>query len=324
MKNVFKNLMIYGAVASMAFLYSCGGDEETPAPAVPTIAVATTVNGTAATSPLNVVPGDEVVFNVSINAEGGFNVYRVYASKDGGTATKLAEYTRLDLSVDAGVAVVTDSRATEIEAEDVGSTITYEFEVVDDKDQTSTTEIEVVVNDNSITTHTETLLGGQSNASANSFYNSIDNSTYSYSSFRDDNSANTDFCFFYGNTNEYTIAAIDDADANTAFSAAIDGTDDALGSSIIETRNQTRFVTTSISPEDFDAIDGEYALLDAFGDVTPAATKQNKLITNTVFAFELAESRGSLKGLAKVVSTGGTSGADRSITILVKVQQAAQ
>ncbi|MEQ8472773.1 MAG: hypothetical protein RIC35_16395 [Marinoscillum sp.] len=323
MKNLLKSSLALIAVASMIFITSCGdGDTEEPKPNAPTLTVTTELNGTAATSPIEAKPGDEVSFDVSITADGGFNVVRVYSSVDGGSASLVQELTRLDLNLEAGSTTASASFTSTIEAQLVGSEVTYEFEAVDDADQVSTAEVIVNVTDNPIVTQTETLLGGQSNASADSFYNSIENETYPYDSFRDNNSANTDFCFFYGNTNMYTIAAIDDEDANTAFSAVI--SDNALGSAIIETRNETRFVTTAVSPEDFDAIDGESALLDAFGDVTPSATKQNMLEANTVFAFQLAESRGSLKGLAKVISTGGTSGADRSITILVKIQEEAE
>ncbi|WP_421891196.1 hypothetical protein [Marinoscillum sp.] len=292
MKNVFKNLMIYGAVASMAFLYSCGGDEETPAPATPTIAVATTVNGTAATSPLNVVPGDEVVFNVSINAEGGFNVYRVFVSKDGGAATKLAEYTRLDLSVDAGVAVVTDSRATEIEAEDVGSTITFEFEVVDDKDQTSTTEVEVVVNSPEARIYaSKKLLAPSGDFTNENFFSVSTGELYSKSevnSTTESISPLIDFGYYYGNSENASIASPKGFES-TVFASQVEGWN---------TKNETELKTTTLTGSQFNEV-STYADIDAAFDA--GTLDANGVITGltegTVLAFKTVE---GVKGLILV------------------------
>lgn len=319
--------MIYGAVASMAFLYSCGGDEETPAPATPTIAVATTVNGTAATSPLNVVPGDEVVFNVSINAEGGFNVYRVFVSKDGGAATKLAEYTRLDLSVDAGVAVVTDSRATEIEAEDVGSTITFEFEVVDDKDQTSTTEIEVVVNSPEARSYSAVLLAAPlgtetANKTSETFFSTNTGLTYSMKTVNQSTeplSANIDFGYFYGSGSAQTGATLSDP-ASYPF---------AYGQSAWGTKNSTTFRRTELNASSFAEVTS-FADIDAeFEDAAPADTDpgiESGLVAGQVLAFatDADKAGGSKKGLILIKSITPGDGENGKIELDILVQEDAE
>ncbi|WP_421873554.1 hypothetical protein [Marinoscillum sp.] len=323
MKNLLKSSFILLAVASMTFLASCGDDDtEEPLPDLPSL----TLSGELS-SQTSFEVGDSVAVAVTFATPGelsGFN-YQVTVNKDSAdesVQTKVFQgptdigYTDTDVS--GGFNFIFSSALSE---ELGGKTVTIDFEVVDKQDQLGTASWTFEVTYNPIVTHEQTLLGGQLNPDEESFYNAVDNMTYGYASFRDENSASTDFLFFYGNTNGYTISAVDDADANTAFSSAIDGTDDALGASIIETRNETRFVTTALSPEEFDAISNESALLDAYGDVSASSTKVNQLATDAVFAFELAEGRSSKKGLVKVVSTGGTAGADRTITILVKIQE---
>ena len=296
MKNVFKNLMIYGAVASMAFLYSCGGDEETPAPATPTIAVATTVNGTAATSPLNVVPGDEVVFNVSINAEGGFNVYRVFVSKDGGAATKLAEYTRLDLSVDAGVAVVTDSRATEIEAEDVGSTITFEFEVVDDKDQTSTTEVEVVVSSPEANVYTEKLLYAQlANEDSKTFFSTNLGKTVSKNEVdasAEPSSIDIDFGYAVGASGKAWLASPSNYPSFTEYN---------LG--IWNDLNTTNFKKVTLTSEQYMAITTNADLEATYtGSTSTAVDRVEDVVAGSYYALQLDAAKGGKYALINVIA----------------------
>ena len=112
MKSVLKNQLIKKtglimAVFSLFVLASCGDDDtETPAPNVPTITVSTEVNGEARTSPVSTTPGDEVTFNVAIDAAGGFNTYRVYLSVDGGESTVVNTTSRTDIGVDAGTITV--------------------------------------------------------------------------------------------------------------------------------------------------------------------------------------------------------------------------
>ncbi|MFY0607830.1 MAG: hypothetical protein JXR10_14020 [Cyclobacteriaceae bacterium] len=315
------------AVAAMTFLYSCGDDDtETPAPALPTISVATTVNGTAATSPADVVPGDTVVFSITIDAAGGFNTYRLYSSIDGGTATQISDNTRTILEVAVGTTTVTDALRTIISADNVGSTITSEFEVVDDAGQTGTTSVDLVVGSPAIVTHTQTMLFGQSNAGGGSFYDAVLDVVYGASdAFQVENQDDIDFVFWYGGTSGYAIGATDDATAVTAFNAATS----PVNLENLQTRNSTKFKGLSaMNAAAFDAISNETELLNAYGEV--AATDSNIIgldpddsMSKNVFAFVLAGDRGSKVGLAKVISTddGTGGGAARTITIMVKIQE---
>lgn len=310
MKKITKSLLIL--LSASVFLFSCGEDDE-PTASAPSITVTAEVDGVAINSGDEVEVGSVIDFTVDISAPGGVNTLWV-----GDNAVS-----RVQLGADAGATTASYSFPITITDEGLQGVEIY---AVDDIDQSSTTvtyNVTGVIISPAVVTHTATLLGGQLNATENSFYNAIDDAVYSYASFRDNNSASTDFLFFYGETNMYTIAAIDDTDASTAFNAAIAPGDDTdpLGPSIIATRNQSRFkALTTTTVEDFDAIATEADLLNVYGEVAASETKVNGLEVDDVFAFVLDEERDSKVGIAKVTATGGTTGADRTITIQVKIQ----
>lgn len=304
----------------MVFLFSCGDEDvETPAPALPTISVSTTVNGTAATSPLTVYPGDSVGFSVAITAAGGFDSYIIYQSVDGGTATRLVTYTRLDLDVPVGTASVSDGVGTIVEASSVGSTITFDFEVVDDASQTSeTASVEMIVEAFGIVEHTQTMLYGQSNASGGSFYNAIEDMVYNVSTaFQTSNQSKVDFVFWYGGTSLYAIGAVSDASAILAFNSATS----PVNLENLTVKNATQFKALTTTAAEFDAVSNETELLNEYGEVAASESNVVGLSVDDVFAFVLSADRDSKVGLAKVVATSGMSGADRTITIMVKIQE---
>ncbi|MEQ9101291.1 MAG: hypothetical protein RIF36_05735 [Imperialibacter sp.] len=320
MKKLFRNLLFFSAIGSVAILASCGGDEEEPLPTAPSIEVeveGVEVSGSA----ISAVEGETATFTVVVTAEGLFNTLKIVPSVDGvaGTAQFIGKdeaAVTLTEEGTVGTVVVT----YEFDAEDVGKELSWEFVGVDDEAQeasktfTATVEaapVEVVV-------YTETLIGGQSNATLGSFYDAEENKVYKYAETRETHSASVDFLFFYGDTNKYAIAAMDDADANTAFSSALNVTN-AL-SAIMPTKNATKFKVTALTAAQFDAIGDVDALASAYGEVAADASKVNNLEAGKVFAFVQASARGSKKGLVKVVKTDGTSGTNRSITVTVKIE----
>jgi hypothetical protein len=323
MKKLFRNLLFFSAIGSVAILASCGGDEEEPLPTAPSMEVE--VEGVEVTgSAISAVEGETVTFTVTVTAPGVFNTLNVTPSVDGvaGTSTPYPRTgSNVTLSEEGTVAVI--GLTYTFDADDVDKELSWTFEGVDDSDQTTektfTATVEAAPVE--VVTHTETLIGGQSNATLGSFYNSIDNEVYTYAATRDTESANVDLLFFYGTTSGYAIAAIDDAAASTAFNAAIAGDADPLGAAIIATRNSTKFKVTAVTATEFDAITNVEELGTAIGgDVAADASIVTDLEAGDVFAFTLAEARGSLEGLVKVVETSGTSGTNRAIKITVKMQ----
>ncbi|CAD5274045.1 MULTISPECIES: hypothetical protein [unclassified Imperialibacter] len=320
MKKLFRNLLFFSAIGSVAILASCGGDEEEPLPTAPSMEVE--VEGVEVTgAAISAVEGETVTFTVTVTAPGVFNTLNVTPSVDGvaGTSTPYPRTaSNVTLSEEGTVAVI--GLTYTFDADDVDKDLSWTFEGVDDSNQTTektftaTVEaapVEVVV-------YTETLIGGQSNATLGSFYDAEENKVYKYAETRDTHSASVDFLFFYGDTNKYAIAAMDDADANTAFSAALNVTN-AL-SAIMPTKNATKFKVTTLTAAQFDAIGDVDALASAYGEVAADASKVNNLEAGKVFAFVQASARGSKKGLVKVVKTDGTSGTNRSITVTVKIE----
>jgi hypothetical protein len=311
MKKITKNLLPILGIVGLIFMTSCGKDEGVVATA-PSISISASVDGSAIASGDDVTVGSSVSFAVTITAPGGVNGLTV-----GGTS-----YSRTELGASAGdiSGEITLTAGAALETQ-IGATISFEFVAVDDLNQTTTetfTYVVVALPSPDVITHTQTLIGGQSNTSAGSFYNSVTDAVYTYADMRDNNSANTDFLFFYGNTNLYTIAAINDADASTAFDAAIGP--NSLSAATIQTRNATKFkALTTMTAAQFDAIISDNDLLSAYGEVAASATKVNGLAAGNVFAFVLADARGSRTGLVKVIGTNGTDGSSRSIDIQVKI-----
>lgn len=157
---------------------------------------------------------------------------------------------------------------------------------------------------NAIETYNSTLLAGQSNANAGSFYDAETNTVYKSAPART-NAAKVDLVFAYGTNNQYYIGAPNDSDIN------ISHTTMATGWSI---KNATKLMTTAITAAEFDAMTDDAN----FPTITGNATKVNMLAAGKVFAFETVAGK---VGLVKVISTSGTSPATRAIRIGVKIQK---
>ncbi len=310
MKKLLKNLLFFSAFASVAVLSSCGGDDE-PLPAGPSVEVeveGVNITGTA----ISAVEGETAEFTITVNAPGNFNTLNI-----SGSTTQSIPRTDASVTLSSEGTVATISLSYTFEAGDVGQDLTWTFEGVDDNNLTgqATITATVAAAPIEVVTFTETLIGGQSNATLGSFYDAIANEVYKYAETRDAQSANVDLLFFYGSTSGYAIASPDDATAATAFSAV------SLPLTTFATLNSTKFKVTSVTAEEFDAI-GNVDELDAMfgGDVAAEDSNVTGLSADDVFGFTLSDARGSLNGLVKVVETSGTSGTDRAITITVKIQ----
>jgi hypothetical protein len=180
----------------------------------------------------------------------------------------------------------------------------------DNKENTKTYDFEIYVKKiegDPINEYTDKILGSY-DANEGSSFASIDGTVYSWSDATN-NSQKIDFIYFYGATNDATLAAPNDTDAESVFSGLSDWA----------TQNATKFGTTELSAEDFDAVDDHLEIVDVATDLTE--TKINKLSVDDVIAFETAStsSHPSKKGLIKVNDI--TTGSDGTITIAVKVEQ---
>ena len=316
MKKLFKNLMMLTAVGAIAFLYSCSEDEEP----VPVDAPTVTASSDATTYDV----GGTATVSLNYTAAGGLGGIQ-YTVAVGSNAA--GSPVNLDISNDAGSTEGQGTFSVAITEEMGGNAVTIEITVADQStptEQTATATVTFNVNEPSPNTGgtVDVILGGQLNATTGSFYDVIGDAVYGYVDTRDAQSANVDFCFFYGNTNMYTIAALDDDDAGIAFGAAVG--EGALSGEIIATRNPTRFKALEATATDFDNVVTEADLDALYGsDIAADATKVNGLSEGDVFGFQLSSDRSSVVGLIKVTAVGGTQGSDRSITFDVKFNASA-
>ena len=194
---------------------------------------------------------------------------------------------------------------------EAGSSLSFALIVTDNKDNQETHNFELYVKEievigDPINTYADKLLGSY-NANEGSSFASIDGTVYSWNDATN-NSDEVDFVYFYGATNEATIAAPDDTDAGSVF--------DFSG---WNTLNATKFGATTLTAAEFDAIDDDVEIVAEAADLTES--KANQLAIDDVVAFETASTSAhpSKKGLFIVNDI--TTGDDGTIDITVKVQQ---
>lgn len=296
------SLIVFAAFASaLLFLSSCGDDDETFE--IPSI--------TLTSSSFTGMPGDVAMISGTITAPGGLNVYRVTVVVDGteGTPQEFPRGTTIETSVDFNFNYV-------LVAEQVGANVLIEIEAVDETNQVGTATFAVTTEmaEVNIVEDQMVLFGAQGNANPG-FYNAADQLSYTYAQARD-NSAMTDFAYYWGATNNSSIAAIDDADLNavyTSVSLAIEGN--------FANRNATRFAATTLAAADFIAVTTESELLASTSFDNLTASSVTSLAVDDVIAFKLISDRGDLAGLLHIASIDDTNG-NGTITINVKVQEA--
>jgi hypothetical protein len=313
MKKLFSKLFMVGALGGLTLLASCGGDDDEPTPAGPSIVVTTTP--AAVDGVISMTTDDELIISVNASTPGGFNT----ATLSG--AVTVTE-TRTTLGIDAG-ATSADFSFDPIVFNNAGTatiTVTVIDDIIVDGASQTTSEtltIEVTEAAIPINSYTAVLLGAQGNAEKG-FYNASEGIRYSYAEARDASTVTespVDFAYYWGNTNKSTIAAIDNGGLNDVYTSvglAIDG--------VFGTKNATRFLGLDLTAAEFDAIEDEEALLDAASFEVSGTGSVTGLAVGDVFAFKLDADRGGLFGLVKISTINDTNGTG-TITIEVKVEQ---
>ena len=116
-------------VGSFAFLYSCSDDDEDPSAAPTANVVASITAGGSLTDGGDVVAGETVEFTVNVTAEGGFNTLNV-------TGAVTESFSRNDLGIEAGTTTAAPSFNYVTDDGEIGTSLTFNFEAVDDENQT--------------------------------------------------------------------------------------------------------------------------------------------------------------------------------------------
>jgi len=159
-----------------------------------------------------------------------------------------------------------------------------------------------------IKTHSQKILGSYDNAAGSSFA-SADGIVYSLADAKT-NSAKVDWMYYYGNSNDATLAAPSDASVATVF------TDATNGPAKWGVRNSTKLGKVTLpSGVTFDNIANDTEIIPLATGITD--TKVTKLTVGQIVAFKTAAGK---MGIIKVEAITGTTGAG-SITYSVKVQQ---
>jgi hypothetical protein len=188
----------------------------------------------------------------------------------------------------------------------------YSFTVTDKNDLTANKSFTITVEQTGGPIKSWTATLGAHQAAAGSSFASITGDVYQMDDAKT-NSTLIDFLYFYGAINHATIAAPDDATAATVFNNVNNGL------STWSTKNSTRFKTTSLTAENFDAIADDLLLV---SNATGASDSyKNELAVGDVIAFvtDADKTGGAKMGLIKIVSI--TPEANGSMQIAVKVQE---
>jgi hypothetical protein len=320
MKKNLNLLYTLSMFAIMALFTSCGTtDDETPAPAAPTLNV--TLSGSAKTtgSTITAVPGDSLVVNWSANTPGGFNTFVV---KQG--TSRIVDLSRTSLGVAAGTTSVTGLPfAIKFTNANIG-TFDIEFLVVDDLNQESKNTYTVTVSSQAARSYTAVLLFAplESKAAA-SFFSTSTGKTHSPTSVTTTAGAispTIDFGYYYGASDNATLAS---PLAYSTLPVAV-FKDQVAGWNKLNTTIWKRTTLNSakfLESTSWSKIDDAYAAGTAVngGVVT-------KLAVGQVIAFQTDATKtgGAKKGLILVKAITGTFNQNDKIELEILVQEPAQ
>jgi hypothetical protein len=318
MKKNLNLLYTFSIVAILALLSSCGTtDDETPAPAAPTLNV--TLSGSAKTtgSAITAVPGDSLVVNWSASTPGGFNTFVV---KQG--TTRIVDLSRTNLGIAAGTTSVTGQPfAIKFTNANIG-TFDIEFLVVDDLNQESKNTYTVTVSSQAARSYTAVLLFAPLlNKSAASFFSTSTGKTHSPTSITSTTaslSPTIDFGYYYGLNDNATLAS------PLGYSTIVGLKEQVAGWSKL---NATTWKRTTLNSAKFlestswSKIDEAYA-----AGTSVSGGLITKLAEGQVIAFQTdaTKTSGAKKGLILVKKITGTDGANDKIELEILVQEPAQ
>jgi hypothetical protein len=248
--------------------------------------------------------GDSVVFNVNISDNNTLKDVVVSQSLGGGTESQLASYSLTGKTYSFTYAYHVPSGFT--------GDIKIKF-LVDDASNTNsaTATITVGTSGSDVNTYSAVLLGNY-NDSHGSFFSSTNGSVYNVST-ANANQGLIDMIFFYGSTNQATLAAPNDGSFGTG-----SGQISSLGVQNWSTRNATTFKSTTLSS--ISTVTSSAAIASAYAagtDYSPNS-RANMLNVNKVIAFKTAAGK---LGLVQVTALSADATGAGTMTINVVVQK---
>ena len=296
------------AVSSLGFLVSCGNDDEVEPAKNPTLEF---IGDTGLTSGDRSVPaGEEITTKVTAGSgESGTNLERftIKVATNGATAATLFDTT--------GLTGESFKYTAKFFTQGVAGTSVYTYSIVDNKGRTTDKSYTITTTSANtgaaINTFSTQLFGSFNNPNPSFFATST--GTRFYRNTAPANASKIDFVYFYGATNQATIAAPNDNSFGTGA-----GQISTLGVQNWTKRNATTFKETALSATAFDAISTDAQIVAAYsgGTNTTVTSRATMLTAGKVLAFKTEAGK---QGLIKVTSITGTT--DGTITLDVKVQK---
>ena len=295
MRRTTTRIVLIMLAGVMAVFSSCQEDETSVA--LPEISF---TNGETS---VTLEPGDSThTINGTINAPGELEFVKYFEVTEQGK-------TQLDMVEEFDNP---EQYSFSYTVESIGQDMTIQVEATDQENQTvaKNFEIDFTAPQDVIHTYTDKVLGSYDSESGSSFA-SIDGTVYSFSE-AGNNSGEVDLLYYYGQTNEATVAAPNDPTAEDVYP----------GLTNWSTQNATEFKTTDLTTGDFDGIPGtdDSQIVSAAEGADQSAI--SGLTEGDVIGFVTASTsaHSDKMGLIKVISVEGTGGTS-SLTIAVKVQK---
>lgn len=270
--KAIKKLVLFLLVGTMAANYGCNKDETQDNP---TLGV--TANKTTAS------PGDNVDIAITTSSAGRVDRLLIQEKAPGSSVPG----TLLDSAIkQANFGLTYHYTVSSSASNSVDVIVT----VTDDKGQTTSKTVTITIaGGGNLATCDNKTLGSYDNTTG-SFFSAKTCTVYTVSEAKN-NQAAVDFLYFYGSSNFATIAAPDDADANTISTFQLN---------TWTTKNATRFKTVS----GFDFTNATPTSITVAWTAGGAeSSKINSLGVGGMFLFKTADGR---YGVAKVNSISGT------------------
>jgi hypothetical protein len=296
-----KKLLLFGlgVVASLSTLTSCKKDEIVAAPTI------TFLNG------VNQYTAKETdtayTFVADVVADGEIASIKIFDVTVEGIETQVSSITKFDSDTKHEIKYT-------VKLSEVESFKKFKITVTDKKDMTYSASF--LINEfpkpaGEINTYTATLLGSQY-AATGSFFSTTTGQVYTVNTSAA-NAALIDLIYYYSGGNGATIGSANDNLIPAVYT----------GIANWATKNETKFTTTSITANEFDAIVND-ATIDAISSINE--TKVIGLAVGNVFAFKTEAGK---KGLVKITNiTKGLNTQNQqqdfqfgTIEIVVKVQK---
>lgn len=319
-RSIYRNVFFGFFLPILLIPVSCLEDSNDDAfdPVAPSVEVVSTVFTQFDTlvfsgEELEMEPLDQVAFEISITAEGGFAGYSIFLSVDGAVADTLIEVSADDLTSDGSITYIEDKRSFEIPSELTNSEAAFRFIAYDQLGQNGDKIISLVIESPLARPYDGVrLYEPQEDYFGACFFRVTTGEVYSPSLILDTDglASSIDFGYYYGASDSATIASPKGFE-KTAF------VDQVSGWNVL---NATLLRSTSIETlegisrfEDIDIIFEQS--VDESGSVSDL--KEGKIV-----AFETVRGKRGLLSVSKIVNLDDTAEDSRGyIELDVLVQE---